>query len=189
MAAKAMDLARRPPTPSEAAVHPAALPADELAAECDFVATRRSGPGGQNRNKVETGVVLTHRPTGTKAEASERRSQGENRRVALRRLRIELAVTLRRPIPRDGNGPYEPTRLWRERCRGGRLEINPRHEDYPALLAEALDVICGCGDEPKAAAAELSCTPSQLIKLLKESPQALGLVNDRRRRAGRHVLR
>ncbi len=65
----------------------------------------------------------------------------------------------------------------------------PRHEDYPALLAEALDVISACGDEPKAAADELGCTPSHLIKFLKETPRALGLVNERRRRAGRHILR
>jgi len=172
-----------------AARHPASIPLDELAAECDFMATRRSGPGGQNRNKVETAVVLTHRPTGTKAEASEWRTQGENRRRALERLRIELASTHRLPIRRDANARYEPTGLWRKRCRGGRLEINPRHEDYAALLAEALDVIAACGDEPKAAAAGLGCTPSQLIKLLKESPRALGLVNERRRKAGRHILR
>jgi hypothetical protein len=171
------------------AAHPAAISPEELAAQCDFVPTRRTGPGGQNRNKVETAVVLTHRPTGTKAEASEWRTQGENRRVALARLRIELASTLRLPIRRDGTARYEPTRLWRERCRSGRLEINPQHADYPALLAEALDVIYACGDEPKTAAAELGCTPSQLIKLLKKSPRALGLVNERRRKDGRHVLR
>jgi hypothetical protein len=189
MAAQAMDMASRASARTGAAAHPAAIPPNELAAECDFVATRRSGPGGQNRNKVETAVVLTHRPTGTKAEASARRTQGENRRLALERLRIELASTCRLPIRRGGNARYQPTGLWRSRCPCGRLAVNPRHEDYPALLAEALDVIYACGDEPKAAAAELGCTPSQLIKLLKESPRALGLLNERRRRAGRHALR
>src|SRR5579884_1829603 len=108
--------------------HPAAIDPDALAAECDFRATRRSGPGGQNRNKVETAVVLTHRPTGLRAEASERRTQGENRRAALSRLRIELALAVRRPIERSA----VPSALWRSRCRGGRMVINPEHEDFPA---------------------------------------------------------
>ncbi len=64
-------------------VHPAALDPDLLAAECEFRATRRSGPGGQNRNKVETAVILTHRPTGISAQASEWRTQGENRQRGL----------------------------------------------------------------------------------------------------------
>jgi hypothetical protein len=171
------------------AVHPAARPPDELAAECDFMATRRSGPGGQNRNKVETAVVLVHRPTGMRAEASERRTQGENRQEAIKRLRIELALTYRLAVPREDNGRYQATPLWQTRCRGSRLAISTRHEDYPALLAEALDVIFAYSDDVKAASRELGCTPSQLIKLLKQAPRALGLVNERRKRAGRHVLR
>jgi hypothetical protein len=134
-------------------------------------------------------VILTHRPTGTKAAASERRTQAENRRVALERLRIELALTVRLPIAGDASGSYAPTPLWRERCRGGRLVINPRHDDYPALLAEALDVIFACGDEPNAAAGVLGCTASQLVKLLKESPRGLTLLNERRQKVGRHILR
>src|SRR5262249_9169240 len=144
-------------------VHPAAMDPDALAAECDFRATRRSGPGGQNRNKVETAVILTHRPSGIRAEASERRTQGENRRTAMTRLRIELALSIRRPIePESSDGPSE---LWRSRCRGGRILINPEHEDFPALLAEALDVLSATGDDPRAASELLGCTATQLVKL------------------------
>src|SRR5262249_27924451 len=42
--------------------HPAARAPDALLAECEVRRTRRSGPGGQNRNKVETAVVLRHLP-------------------------------------------------------------------------------------------------------------------------------
>ena len=124
--------------------HPAALDPAVLAAQCEFRATRRSGPGGQNRNKVETAVVLTHRPTGISAQASERRTQGENRRTALHRLRLELALTIRRPIRTSADHSYAASALWRKRCRGGRIDVNPRHDDFPALLAEALDVLFAC---------------------------------------------
>src|SRR5580658_7307836 len=101
--------------------HPAALDPAVLEAQCEFRATRRHGPGGQNRNKVETAVILTHSATGISAQASERRTQGENRRAALHRLRLELATMVRRPIQRDATDLYCPSPLWRQRCRGGRI--------------------------------------------------------------------
>ena len=164
--------------------HPAALPPEELAAQCETRRTRRSGPGGQNRNKVETAVVLTHRPTGINAEASERRTQGENLRVAYYRLRVNLALALRRPVePGTAPGP-----LWRSRLRGGRIVVNPEHDDFPALLAEALDVIEAHDlDFPESAVA-LGCTASQLLKLLKAEPRAVLQVNEGRRARGRHAL-
>jgi hypothetical protein len=153
--------------------HPASLDDDRLLAECDQSFLRRSGPGGQNRNKVETAVVLKHRPTGLIAEANERRSQSENRREALRRLRFALVVSVRRPVD-----PLEPpSPLWRSRCRGGRIALNPDHEDVPAMLAEALDVLGGRDLDLRAAAEVLGCTPSQLIKLLKIEPRVLAGVN------------
>src|SRR5690348_14810011 len=145
---------------SDQPIHPAAMAPERLEAECEFRATRRSGPGGQNRNKVETAVVLTHRPTGLRAEASERRTQGENRRAALSRLRIELALAIRRPVEPDN--PI-PSALWQSRCRAGRVVINPGHEDFPALLAEALDVLHAREDDPRAASEVLGCTPTQLL--------------------------
>lgn len=163
--------------------HPAALDPDRLAAECEFRATRRSGPGGQNRNKVETAVILTHRPTGIVAEAAERRTQGENRRQALFRLRLRLALEVRTP-------PGEaPSALWSSRLRGGRIVVSPEHDDFPALLAEALDVLAARGDDVKESAAALGCSATQLVKLLAAEPRALGAVNARRAAAGLHPLR
>ena len=170
-------------------LHPAAMDPEALAAECEFRATRRSGPGGQNRNKVETAVILTHRPTGIRAEASERRTQGENRRAALARLRIELALAIRRPIEGADGEPIVPGDRWRSRCRGGRIVINPDHDDFPALLAEALDVLEVHDDDPRAASEVLGCSATQLVKLLKDEPRALARLNEKRRRAGRHPLR
>ncbi len=153
-------------------IHPAALDSKEIETQCEFQTTRRGGPGGQNRNKVETAVILTHIATGVSAQASEGRTQGENRRAALHRLRLELALTIRRPIRQTADQSYCPSSLWRKRCRGGRLNVSSQHDDFPALLAEALDVLFASEDDPKAAALLLGCSPTQLIRFLKAAPRA-----------------
>ncbi len=61
-----------------------ALPIKESDVVEEFL--RVGGPGGQNRNRRETGVRLTHLPTGLVATAFERRVQSQNRSLAWERL-------------------------------------------------------------------------------------------------------
>ena len=164
-------------------MHPAQMASDELLKVCDETRTRRSGPGGQHRNKVETAVVLCHRPSGLIAEANERRSQPANRKVAVFRLRLILALELR-----VDEVSTEPSALWKGRVQHERIKVNPEHDDFPALLAEALDVIARCDFDVKSAAQFFNVSTSQLIKFVKCEPRAASWINRERQARGLHAL-
>jgi hypothetical protein len=105
--------------------------------------------------------------------------------MALFRLRVNLALEVR--IPRAPG--CAASSLWQSRCGGGVLTVSAAHDDFPALLAEALDVLAACGGDPKPSAATLGCTPSQLVRLLKLDSRALVLVNEWRVDRKLHPLR
>jgi protein subunit release factor B len=73
---------------------------DALLAECRVETFRAGGPGGQHQNKTESGVRLTHLPTGISVTARESRSQHRNRKTALARLRAALEERARPETPR-----------------------------------------------------------------------------------------
>lgn len=71
-----------------------------LLAECRVDTFRSGGAGGQHQNKVESGVRLTHRPTGIVVTSRKHRSQHRNREAALARLKAELKARSRKRKPR-----------------------------------------------------------------------------------------
>lgn len=160
--------------------HPAAWPVEQLLKRCEIKRLRRGGPGGQHRNKVETAVIVHDLVSGQSGEGNERRSQEANRQVAIFRLRVHLALHVIEEIDLSTT----PSELWRSRLRSGKVSINPTHEDFPAMLAEAITVLHTESWDASAAAQRLGCSTNQLVKLLKIEAASFALLNRRREQLG-----
>ena len=166
--------------------HPATLELTEFLKQCEINTGRVGGPGGQHRNKVETTVRIRHVPTDVDTQATERRSQSQNRHVAIFRLRLKLAVKVR---TYTNPSTHKPSALWCTRRQGEKLPVNAEHEDYPALLSEALDVIVARRYDVAGAAGVLGITMSQLTRLVRSERHAFARLNECRESVGLTVLR
>ena len=128
---------RKPPRESPGAANePESRPRADagLMAECRVDTFRSGGRGGQHQNKVESGVRLTHRPTGLVVTSRRHRSQHRNREDALDRLRRKLDELNRPQKPRVRTGvPRREKRKRREekkrRSRLKRLRATPDREE------------------------------------------------------------
>lgn len=58
--------------------------------DVDVTTARGSGPGGQNRNKTESCVIVTHKPTGIQVRIDNERSQHQNKATAMKVLAAKL---------------------------------------------------------------------------------------------------
>src|SRR5262245_11075026 len=96
---------------------------ESLERDCDLEFFIAGGPGGQHRNKVETGVRLMHRPTGTVVTATERRSQSANREAAYERMaeRLEEMQLVRKP-----RRPTKPTAISKAKRRENKRRQSER---------------------------------------------------------------
>ncbi|CAL9177438.1 unnamed protein product [Musa hybrid cultivar] len=119
---------------------------EQLMAQCDMDTFKTSGPCGQHRNKHESAVRLSHRPTGIVAQAVEERSQHKNWAMTLTRLRTLLALEGRTVIDLDGYTP--PSELLqmlpaKSTIRGKDVgpQIGPNNPKFALGMQALLDLI------------------------------------------------
>lgn len=187
--------------------HPATLGVEDFTQRVDFRFQRRSGPGGQHRNKVSTGAFVLDRPTGVVAEATESRSQRTNRSEALARLRTALAIAIRTESPHDplaashsdettgdtGNQPRD----WaasvetaaRRRVIASRLRLAATNPDRPAAIALLLNDLHPAGGQPSLITPFWDTSTSRIVTFLKSTPAAMAWVNQLRAHHGRLPLK
>jgi len=179
------------PLPIVDAPHPSVWAVDELVSKCEIRTQSRSGPGGQHRNRTASGVFITYRPAEITAEATEERNQHRNRSVAVQRLRMVLAVSLRTPsmlLP-PPVALDELERVVRERYHRGSLKLNETNEDKPALMALLLNDLHASGGQPSLVGPVWGVSTSRIVTCLKSHPPAMLLVNRIRSHHGRGPLK
>ncbi|KAK3276215.1 hypothetical protein CYMTET_15701 [Cymbomonas tetramitiformis] len=150
----------------------------------------RSGPGGQHRNKVESGVRLTHIPTGTTSQAFEERSQHMNRAVALKRLREALALGVRASEPQLAEGaPYAIPPPLQRILPGAKQQIKTKHPDYPTGVALLLDLLQAHDYSIQRTGQALQLSTGKVSKLLLADASLRAAVNRAREARGLKPLR
>jgi len=161
-------------------------PDEKLLAECTVETYRSSGPGGQHRNKTDSAVRLTHRPTGVVATATERRSQRENRHRAIGRLRKAIAVEVRQPVTPGA----APSGLLRQVLGDPAWpRVSQRSDAYLVAAAEILDHVAAHEGKISEAAERLGVATAALVKFLWLDRDLWQMANRIRQRFGHKALR
>jgi hypothetical protein len=149
------------------------LAADDghLLQQCRVDTYIASGPGGQHRNRTYSAVRLTHLPTGVTVTGEERRSQHENKRKALGRLRMALALQMRSAHFALHESVLEIF------AAAVPVRVNARNPLYPQVCAAVLDALFASGGSLSTAAQLLNLSTGQLVKIVGRDGDLLTAAN------------
>ena len=113
---------------------------DELLSACTRKGFQGSGPGGQHRNKTNTGVWLTHREYNLEIKSCEGRSAKENTTHALHRMQMAIALNVRETPPAQ-EIPFP----------GSNGHLQPSNALVPLFVAHVFDIMATKRGDTKAA--------------------------------------
>ena len=104
---------------------------EELLSQCRVETFTSGGKGGQHQNRTESGVRLTHLPSGITVSSREERSQHRNKSIALSRLRERLKKRNRKPKRRVPTRVPKREREARLRRKKRRAELKRTRKPPP----------------------------------------------------------
>jgi hypothetical protein len=141
-----------------------------LLAQCHVDTYRASGPGGQKRNKTSSAVRLRHGPSGLAVIAEESRSQHENRRRALRRLRQALFLRIRHELQAPQTFSKNPG--WQAICPvRRRLALGRKDIRFWPAVGMILDVLTAADGSVSTTACWLDISTGNLVDFLATDPK------------------
>lgn len=159
--------------------------------QCDVHIYKASGPGGQHRNKVSSAIRLRHRETGVSATANDSRSQHDNKVLAVKRLRMNLALRLREDVDivKLAVPPYVAECIFtpKKRTAGAaelRLEIGRKDRRFWTVAAWLLDLLAACEGRVGEAAKLLNISTGNLTSVFQDDRHLLAAVQEIRKNAG-----
>jgi len=159
----------------------------ELLNQCDVDTYRASGPGGQKRNKTDSAIRLRHNPTNLMAVANESRSQQDNRRRAIKRLRLTIALQMREPIDLENHQPRpDLADCLRE---FGKLRVGKRDRRYIFVVAELLDCLEACHGRVSPIAKLLGISTANLVAFFAADDKLWARANQMRLALGQATLK
>lgn len=140
---------------------------DKLKEACIIDFHKASGAGGQKVNKTSSAVRLIHKPSGLATVDSTERSQARNVANALKKLRLRIALKIRKEV----TSPVPPL--------SGTPSMN-NVRNYSRVLALILDCLEASGWEIPPAASLLGISRTKLLKLVFRDSSLLLEVNTAR---------
>lgn len=155
------------------------MPLDELLRACKCTGYQGGGPGGQFRNKTNSGVNLRLDAYNLAIKSCESRSANENKVHALHRLRMAIAINVR-------EAPKAASLL---KFPGSIGHIQQSNALYPQFIADVLDIVASNRGDTKEAARAFGLSPTGLTKILHADKAALAKIQELRITGGKPNLK